>query len=118
MDDTREDVKWLQKERMWDKNGKCFSNTALKNLMFPIIVEQFLALLAGIADTLMVSHVGEADVSAVSLVSQLNNVFIMVFTALASGGAVVAGQPAMLTGLISIVMTGIVLGFGKGGREV
>lgn len=107
---------------------KRFSNTALKTLIFPIIVEQFLALLVGIADTLMVSHVGEADVSAVSLVNQLNNVFIMVFTALASGGAVVASQYigsrdkengtlaasqlVMITGLISLLMTGIVLVFG------
>ena len=104
---------------------KRFSNTALKTLIFPIIVEQFLALLVGIADTLMVSHVGEA---AVSLVNQLNNVFIMVFTALASGGAVVASQYigsrdkengtlsasqlVMITGLISILMTVIVLGLG------
>ena len=41
---------------------KRFSNIELKNLIFPIIVEQFLALLVGIADTLMVSHVGEAAV--------------------------------------------------------
>ena len=68
---------------------KRFSNAALKDLILPIIVEQFLALLVGLADTLMVSHVGEAAVSGVSLVNQLNNVFIMVFTALASGGAVV-----------------------------
>ena len=107
---------------------KRFSNAELKNLIFPIIIEQFLALLVGIADTLMVSYVGEAAVSAVSLVNQLNNVFIMVFTALASGGAVVASQYVgsrdkengtlaasqlvMITGLISLLMTGIVLVFG------
>lgn len=107
---------------------KRFSNAALKSLIFPIIIEQFLALLVGIADTLMVSYVGEAAVSAVSLVNQLNNVFIMVFTALASGGAVVASQYigsrdkengtlaasqlVMITGLISLLMTGIVLVFG------
>lgn len=107
---------------------KRFSNAELKNLIFPIIIEQFLALLVGIADTLMVSYVGEAAVSAVSLVNQLNNVFIMVFTALASGGVVVASQYVgsrdkengtlaasqlvMITGLISLLMTGIVLVFG------
>lgn len=53
---------------------KRFSNTALKNLILPIIVEQFLALLVGIADTLMVSHVGEAAVSAVSLVNHLGGI--------------------------------------------
>ena len=108
---------------------KRFSNGALKDLILPIIVEQFLALLVGLADTLMVSHVGEAAVSGVSLVNQLNNVFIMVFTALASGGAVVvsqyigskdsdrgtqaASQLVMITGLISLLATGIVLLFGR-----
>lgn len=49
-------------------------------------------MLVGIADTLMVSYAGEAAVSGVSLVNQLNNVFIFVFGAVASGGAVVASQ--------------------------
>lgn len=108
---------------------KRFSNIELKNLIFPIIVEQFLALLVGIADTLMVSHVGEAAVSSVSLVNQLNNVFIMVFSALASGGAVVASQYigsnerekgtqaasqlVMITGMSSIVTTVLLLMFGR-----
>lgn len=99
---------------------KIFSNLDLKNLITPIIVEQLLLLLVGIADTLMVSYAGEAAVSGVSLVNQLNNIFILVFAALASGGAVVssqyvgskdkknsilsASQLVMITGLISIVM--------------
>ena len=69
-----------------------FSNPALKALILPVLIEQFLALLVGIVDTLMISYAGEAAVSSVSLVDQLNNVFIMAFTALASGGAVVASQ--------------------------
>lgn len=111
------------------ENRKRFSNADLKSLIVPIIIEQFLALLVGIADTLMVSHVGEAAVSSVSLVNQLNNVFIMVFSALASGGAVVASQYIgsgdkekgtqaasqliMITSLISIVMMCVVLLFGR-----
>ena len=69
-----------------------FDNRALAKLILPIIGEQFLVVLVGMADTLMVSYAGEAAVSGVSLVDQLNNVFILVFTALASGGAVVASQ--------------------------
>jgi hypothetical protein len=68
------------------KERKKFSNADLKTLIIPIIIEQFLALLVGISDTMMISYAGEAAVSGVSLVNQLNNVFIMVFTALASGG--------------------------------
>ena len=67
-----------------------FDNRVLAKLILPIIGEQFLVVLVGMADTLMVSYAGEAAVSGVSLVDQLNNVFILVFTALASGGAVVA----------------------------
>ena len=75
-----------------DERRKIFSNTHLKALIIPLIIEQLLVLLVGIADTLMVSYAGEAAVSGVSLVNQLNNVFILVFTAIASGGAVVASQ--------------------------
>lgn len=49
-------------------------------------------MLVGLADTFFVSHVGEAAVSGVSLVNQFNTIFIYLFTALASGGAVVISQ--------------------------
>ncbi|MFV0394443.1 MAG: MATE family efflux transporter [Coprobacillaceae bacterium] len=75
-----------------EENRKIFSNIDLKLLIVPLIIEQLLTLLVGIVDTLMVSYAGEAAVSGVSLVNQLNNVFIMIFAALASGGAVVASQ--------------------------
>lgn len=74
------------------KSRQIFTNKKLTNLIVPLIIEQLLILLVGIADTLMVSYAGEAAVSGVSLVNQLNTVFILVFTALASGGAVVASQ--------------------------
>ena len=44
-----------------------FSNKALKSLLIPLIIEQFLAISLGIADTMMVSTVGESAVSGVSL---------------------------------------------------
>lgn len=71
---------------------KYFSNQDLKRMIVPLFGEQLLLLLVGIADTLVVSYAGEAAVSGVSLVNQFNTVFIFLFTALASGGAVVISQ--------------------------
>lgn len=71
---------------------KRYTNEQLMSLIIPIIIEQFLAQLVGIIDTLMVSYAGEAAVSGVSLVNQLNTIFILIFTALASGGAIVSSQ--------------------------
>lgn len=57
-----------------------------------MIIEQFLAATIGIADTVMVSGVGEAAVSGVSLVDTMNLLLINVFSALATGGAIVVAQ--------------------------
>ena len=39
-----------------------YTNRALRKLILPLIVEQALAMLVGIADTMMISHAGEAAV--------------------------------------------------------
>ncbi len=82
----------LEPKNKIEKRRMRFSNRDLIRLILPILVEQLLTMLVGIADTLMVSYAGEAAVSGVSLVNQLNNVFIFIFGAIASGGAVVASQ--------------------------
>ena len=69
-----------------------FSNRDLREMIVPLFLEQLLVMLVGIADTLVVSYAGEAAVSGVSLVNQFNTIFIYLFTALASGGAVVISQ--------------------------
>ena len=69
-----------------------FDRHSLTALIIPLIVEQFLAMLIGAADTIMVSSCGEAAVSGVSLVDTINILLIQVFSALATGGAVVAAQ--------------------------
>ncbi|MDE6685737.1 MAG: MATE family efflux transporter [Lachnospiraceae bacterium] len=69
-----------------------FSGKDLQKMIIPLFLEQLLVMLVGIADTLVVSYVGEAAVSGVSLVNQFNTIFIYLFTALASGGAVVISQ--------------------------
>ena len=69
-----------------------FSRQALTALLLPLIAEQALSVTIGLADTLMVSSVGEAAVSGVSLVDSFNTLMIQVMSALATGGAVVTSQ--------------------------
>lgn len=69
-----------------------FTNKELKNMISSLFLEQFLVVLVGIMDTFVVSFAGESAVSGVSLVNSFNTIFIFMFTALASGGAVVVSQ--------------------------
>lgn len=75
-----------------DQKTVLFSNKSLSAMIIPLFLEQLLVMLVGLADTLIVSYAGEAAVSGVSLVNQFNTIFIYLFTALASGGAVVISQ--------------------------
>ena len=99
--------------------GQRFSNQALWRMVLPLFAEQFLVMLVGIADTFVISFCGEAAISGVSLVNQFNTIFIYIFTAVASGGAVIisqyigsgepdmankaSGQLCMFSGLLSSV---------------
>jgi putative MATE family efflux protein len=56
------------------------------------MIEQILAVTMGAADTMMVSSVGEFAVSAVNIIDNINNLLIIAFTALSTGGAVVVSQ--------------------------
>lgn len=69
-----------------------FTNRQLVALMWPLLLEQFLAITVGLADSLMVATVGDAAISAVSLVDSISNLMIYIFSAMATGGAAVAGQ--------------------------
>lgn len=71
---------------------RMFSGTDLRRLIVPLVIEQVLAVTVGMADVIMVSSVGEAAVSGVSLVDMVNVLIINVFAALATGGAVVSAQ--------------------------
>lgn len=76
----------MERQSVW------FSDDDLRAMIIPLFLEQLLVMLVGLADTLVVSYAGEAAVSGVSLVNQFNTIFIYLFTALASGGAVVVSQ--------------------------
>ena len=71
---------------------RMFSNRQLVRLIVPLLVEQLLVMLVGMADTIMVSSAGEAAISGVSIVNDVNNLMINLLSALAGGGAVIVSQ--------------------------
>ena len=77
---------------LFDGREPLFSQKDLLRLAGPLLIEQFLAVTVGMADTMMVSRCGEAAISGVSLVDMINNLIIVLFAALATGGAVVVSQ--------------------------
>lgn len=84
------------KYKVWgnDKKikGTMFSSVELRRLIYPLIIEQVLAITVGMVDTVMISYAGEAAMSGVSLVDMINNLLISIFAAIATGGAVVISQ--------------------------
>ncbi len=74
------------------KESDIFPKGFMKKLLVPLIIEQFLTFTIGLADTIMVSSAGEAAISGVSLVDQINILLIQIFAALATGGAVIVSQ--------------------------
>lgn len=69
-----------------------FSNRDLFALFLPLVIEQFLEYSVGLASSIMVAHIGESAVSGVSLGDFVMALLISVFNAIATGGAVIAGQ--------------------------
>ena len=80
------------KKQKIDAGKLLFSNHDLKVLLIPLMVEQLLNSLMGTVDSMMVSNVGSAAISAVSLVDSINVLVIQAFSALAAGGAIVCAQ--------------------------
>ena len=69
-----------------------FTNKQLVKLIWPLILEQFLNLAVGLADSIMVAQVGDAAVSGVSLVDSISVLMLYVFSAMGAGGLAVCGQ--------------------------
>ncbi|MBR5538720.1 MAG: MATE family efflux transporter [Clostridia bacterium] len=69
-----------------------FSKKDMWRIIFPLFIEQILAVTIGLFDSMMVSNAGDAAVSGVSLVDSINILLSNVFAALATGGAVVCSQ--------------------------
>lgn len=75
-----------------DWNNILFDNKKLIALLIPIAIEQLLNAFMGMVDTMMVSTVSAAAISAVSLVDAINNLVIQVFAAMATGAAIICSQ--------------------------
>ena len=106
-----------------------FSNAALKAMIIPLVIEQLLQMVVGLADTMMVSYAGEAVVAGVGLDTMIYTIFIYLFTAVSAGGAVVvsqyigsrnrenadlgASQIFHLAGVLSLVCMALMLLFGS-----
>ena len=115
---------------MENVNTRLFSNRQLIRLIFPLIIEQALTMLVGLCDGVMVSSVGEAAISGVSLVDMINAVVLVLFGALATGGAVVTsqfigarkihdaqksiGQLVLMAAVLGMVFMALCLVFAKG----
>lgn len=109
---------------------RLFSNQRLIRLIIPLVIEQALSILVGMCDGVMVSSAGEAAISGVSLVDMVNAVVLVLFAALATGGAVVtsqllgarqeekarqsAGQLVLMAAVLGVVMAALCLIFARG----
>lgn len=90
----------MKKHQMWQKKfqretglqERRFSNKELRALIVPLLFEQFLNLLVGMVDMVMISGAGEAAISGVSIVNEINNLAIQVLGAIGGGGAVIISQ--------------------------
>ncbi len=83
--------------RIWPEQGlpdnrQYFSPEALSAMIVPLVIEQVLQMVVGLADTMMVSYAGEAVVAGVGLDTMVYTIFIYLFTAVSAGGAVVVSQ--------------------------
>ena len=112
-----------------EEGRKAFSNAMLKAMIVPLVVEQLLQMVVGLADTMMVSYAGETVVAGVGLDTMIYTIFIYLFTAISAGGSVVvaqyigsrdrekgnlaASQIFHLAGLVSLACMALMLCFGS-----
>lgn len=84
--------KAINRSRVPGSDTVLFTRAQLVTLIWPLLLEQFLSVSMGFADTFMVSGVSEAAVSSVSLVDSINVLILQILSALATGGAVISSQ--------------------------
>lgn len=85
-------TKLIEPSQKYQKGSRLFSDTDLRKMIVPLLIEQLLQLVVGMMDTMMVTYAGEAAVSGVSLDTMFYIIFMNMFTAVATGGSVVVSQ--------------------------
>ena len=121
-------TKLIEPRQQLADQRKTFTDAMLKAMIIPLVIENVLQMVVGLADTMMASHAGEGVLTGVGLDNLIITVFIYLFTALAAGGSVVvsqyigsrdqknanlsASQVFHIAGLLSLVCMGLTLAFG------
>ena len=82
----------IEPRQQIDDSQKRFTDAMLKAMIVPLLIEQLLQMVVGLADTMMVSYAGEAVVAGVGLDTMIYTIFIYLFTAISAGGSVVVAQ--------------------------
>lgn len=118
----------IEPRQQLEDQRKTFANSALKAMIIPLVIENVLQMVVGLADTMMASHAGDGVLTGVGLDNLIITVFIYLFTALSAGGAVVvsqyigsrdrknanlsASQVFHIAGLLSLACMALILVFG------
>ncbi len=61
-------------------------------MLIPLVLEQFMMVLVGLVDTMMLSGISESALAAFSLVDSINQLLVQVFIAIGAGGSIIAAQ--------------------------
>ena len=121
--------KLIEPRQQLPEQRQLFTDRMLKAMIIPLLIEQVLQMVVGLADTMMVSYAGEAVVAGVGLDTMIYTVFIYLFTAISAGGSVVvaqyigsrnrengnlaASQVFHLAGVLSLICMALMLVFGS-----
>ena len=127
--DTNIVQKLIEPRQRLPEQRQLFTDSMLKAMIVPLLIEQLLQMIVGLADTMMVSYAGEEVVAGVGLDTMIYTIFIYLFTAVSAGGSVVAAQYIgsknrengnlaasqifHLAGILSLVCMGLMLLFGS-----
>lgn len=85
----------MQSTQTLKKKYTLFTGKQLLLLILPIVIEQIFSTSLGFIDSIMVSHMPEDSTSAglaVTNVDYMNNLIIQLFSAFATGGAIITSQ--------------------------